>query len=169
MRQWSDPHPPPRTLFSVKQNPAGSQGCLACWQPTSSSCSVGLFYPAGSTSTPDWVLSSLLLALPLTAGLRRGQAPDENPQRGPTTLPWPHPGSEQDRQTFLLCLPFGFLSSAICIYFENRFLSSARLSFGPAQFSVLFFCLFLLLISPIDQTPWKCCRNSVFPEIFGYT
>lgn len=98
--------------------------------------------------SPDWVLSCLLLALPLTAGLM---------ERGRPALPWPDPGSEQDRQTFLLGLAFCFLPSALCIYFENHFLCSARLPFErlPCLLSPLsyFFVYFYFSYPPLIRCP----------------
>lgn len=55
--------------FLSNKFPAGSQGCLACWQPALSSRTVGAVLSSNHASFSDWVLSCLLLALPLTAGL----------------------------------------------------------------------------------------------------
>lgn len=147
---------PMSPAFSSEQNPAGPWGRPARWPQFISSRFAGLFSPGRPTSLPDCIASHRFLASPLTAGLLEETAP-----QGPHHAPWLHLDAEQDRQTFLLCRASAFLPPQPRPWlsvFTLQIISSASLSFplSPIACSVLRpFCLFLLLIFPIDQMPWK--------------
>lgn len=144
----------PHVFFRVKSCRAHS--FLAGWQQFRSSHFAGLFSLGGSAFFPWLCCISPAPGIASDSWTYWETRPRGKCSVRPHHAPWLDPDPQQARQTSLLRIAQGFLSPVICI--TLKIISSTLLGFplSPVACSVLCpLCLFLLLIFPIDQMPWK--------------